>query len=218
MKKFNLVATLCLASYANAQDTYIDPATTAALVLYSENLKTEQEKTIEQHDKLQKAQTWVGTQMAAANDIQNKILKGLREVSGTLQNGIQVKEIYSDIKDCGTYASQISTLVEDDPEYAIFGVKATKETYESVLEMTTDVTELLKSGDLNLATSGDRYRLLFSISEKVKKLKIWLLTIMMNLERAKRLGFLRALNPFQGYINTDKTIVENIMVKYKHNF
>lgn len=218
MKKFSLVATLCLASYVNAQDTYIDPATTAALVLYSENLKTEQEKTIEQHDKLQKAQTWVGTQMAAANEIQNKILKGLREVSGTLQNSIQVKEIYSDIKDCGTYATKISTLVKDDPEYAIFGVKATKETYESVLEMTTDVTELLKSGDLNLATSGDRYRLLFSISEKVKKLKIWLLTIMMNLERAKRLGFLRALNPFQGYINTDKTIVENIMVKYKHNF
>lgn len=218
MKKFSLIAILCLASYANAQDTYIDPTTTAALVLYSENLKTEQEKTIEQHDKLQKAQTWVGTQMAAANEIQNKILKGLREVSGTLQNGIQVKEIYSDIKDCGTYATQISTLVQNDPEYAIFGVKATKETYESVLEMTTDVTELLKSGDLNLATSGDRYRLLFSISEKVKKLKIWLLTIMMNLERAKRLGFLRALNPFQGYINTDKTIVENIMVKYKHNF
>ena len=41
---------------------------------------------------------------------------------------------------------------------------------------------------------------------------------MMNIERAKRLGFLKAINPFQGYINTDKTIVENIMIKYKHNF
>jgi hypothetical protein len=40
---------------------------------------------------LKDAQTWVGTQMVAANDIQNKILKGLKEVSGTLQNGIQVQ-------------------------------------------------------------------------------------------------------------------------------
>ncbi len=29
------------------------------------------------------AQAWVGTQMVVANDIQNKILKGLKEVSGT---------------------------------------------------------------------------------------------------------------------------------------
>lgn len=218
MKKFSILGILLLAPLLRAQDTYIDPTTTAALILYSENLRSQQEKTNEQHNKLQQAQIWVGTQMAAANEIQNKILKGLREVSGTLQNGIQVKEIYEDIKDCGTYATQISTLVKDDPEYAVFGVKATKETYESVLEMTTDVTELLKSGDLNLATAGDRYRLLFSISEKVKKLKIWLLTIMMNIERAKRLGFVKAINPFQGYINTDKTIVENIMIKYKYNF
>ncbi len=218
MKKFKILTTLFGIGFLSAQNTYIDPTTTAAMILYSENLKSEQEKTIEQQNKLQQAQTWVGAQMAVANDIQNKILKGLREVSGTLQNGIQVKEIYSDLQDCVTYSSQISTLVSDAPEYAIFGVKATKETYESVLAMSTDVSELLKSGELNLATAGDRYRLLFSISEKVKTLKIWLLTIMMNIERAKRLGFLKAINPFQGYINTDKTIVENIMTKYKHNF
>lgn len=218
MKKFKILTALFGIGFISAQNTYIDPTTTAALILYSENLKSEQQKTIEQQNKLQQAQTWVGAQMVVANDIQNKILKGLREVSGTLQNGIQVKEIYSDLKDCANYSSQISTLVSDAPEYAIFGVKATKETYESVLAMSTDVSELMKSGELNLATAGDRYRLLFSISEKVKTLKIWLLTIMMNIERAKRLGFLKAINPFQGYINTDKTIVENIMIKYKHNF
>lgn len=218
MKKFKILTAFFGVGFLSAQNTYIDPTTTAALILYSENLKSQQQKTIEQQNKLQQAQTWVGAQMVVANDIQNKILKGLREVSGTLQNGIQVKEIYSDLQDCATYSSQISTLVSDAPEYAIFGVKATKETYESVLAMSTDVSELLKSGELNLATAGDRYRLLFSISEKVKTLKIWLLTIMMNIERAKRLGFLKAINPFQDYINTDKTIVENIMIKYKHNF
>jgi hypothetical protein len=53
------------------------------------------------------AQTWVGTQMVAANDIQNKILKGLKEVSGTLQNGIQV-QIYSELNKCYNYSLRLS--------------------------------------------------------------------------------------------------------------
>ncbi len=69
-----------------AQNTYIDPTVTAAMILYSENLKAKQNEVIEETSKLKDAQTWVGTQMVAANDIQNKILKGLKEVSGTLQN------------------------------------------------------------------------------------------------------------------------------------
>ena len=116
------------------------------------------------------------------------------------------------------YSSEISKLVKDHPEYAIFGAKATETTYKEVLKMSSEVSELLKSGELNLATAGDRYKLLYEMSTKVKMLKVWLATISLNLDRAKRLGFWRAINPFQGYINTDKDIVRNIMEKYKHNF
>ena len=54
-----------------AQNTYIDPTVTAAMILYSENLKAKQNDVIEETSKLKDAQTWVGTQMVAANDIQN---------------------------------------------------------------------------------------------------------------------------------------------------
>ena len=83
-----------------AQNTYIDPTVTAAMILYSENLKAKQNEVIDETSKLKDAQAWVGTQMVVANEIQNKILKGLKEVSGTLQNGIQVKEIYSELNKC----------------------------------------------------------------------------------------------------------------------
>lgn len=119
---------------------------------------------------------------------------------------------------CQQYSQDISQLVVTHPQYSIFGVKASQKTYEQVLKIGTDVSDILASGDLNLATAGDRYRLLFGISENIKKLKLWLLAIKLNLERAERLGFWNAINPFQGYINTDKSIVENIMKKYKHNF
>lgn len=219
MKKYSFILlAMMVGNFAFAQNTYIDPTTTLALKLYSDNLEKEQEKTIEQQTKLQQAQAWVGTQMVVANNIQNKVLKGLSEVSGTLKNGIQVIDIYNEIDRCLQYSADILTLTKDHPQFAVFGVRTSQKTYEQAIKLTTDVTDLLKPGELNLATAGDRYKLLFSVSQNVIMLKIWLLATKLNIERAIRLGWFQSINPFQGYINTDKSIVENIMQTYKNRF
>ena len=218
MKKFSISLLLMAGSFAFAQNTYIDVTTTLALKLYSDNLENQQEKTIEQQTKLQQAQTWVSTQMAVANNIQNKVLKGLNEVSGTLKNGVQVVSIYNELDRCLQYSNDILTLTSNKPQYSVFGVKATQKAYEQVIKLSTDVTDLLKPGELNLATAGDRYKLLFSVSQDVTMLKIWLLATKLNIERAIRLGWFQSINPFQGYINTDLSIVENIMWTYKNRF
>jgi hypothetical protein len=217
MKKYSILF-LGFGSFLFAQNTYIDPTVTAAMILYSENLKAKQNEVIDETSKLKDAQTWVGTQMVAANDIQNKILKGLKEVSGTLQNGIQAQEIYSELHKCYNYSSQVLQLAAKHPEYTIFGVKASQKTYEQSLKIVTDVSDILASGELNLATAGDRYKILHTISGNVKNLKLWLLAIKLRLERVNRLGFWNSINPLAGYINTDKGIVENIMNRYKRNF
>lgn len=218
MKKFSISILLVASSLANAQNIYIDVTTTLALKLYSDNLENQQEKTLEQQTKLQQAQTWVSTQMAVANNIQNKVLKGLNEVSGTLKNGVQVVSIYNELDRCLQYSSDILILTKDKPQYAVFGVKASQTAYEQIIKLTTDVIDLLKPGELNLATAGDRYKLLFSVSQNVIMLKIWLLATKLNIERAIRLGWFQSINPFQGYINTDMTIVQDIMWTYKNRF
>ena len=222
MKKFSVRIVMLIFSIwgigAFSQNTYIDPTVTAAMILYSENLKSKQNEVIEETTKLKDAQAWVGTQMVTANQIQNKVLKGLSEVSGTLQNGIQVKSIYSELEKCYKYSSEVVHLASQHPQYAIFGVKASQKTYEQGIKIVTDVSDILESGELNLATAGDRYKLLHNISENVKNLKLWLLAIKLRLEKANRLGFWNSINPFAGYINTDKAIVENIMNRYKRNF
>ena len=218
MKKFSITVLLLAGSFALAQNIYIDVTTTLALKLYSDNLENQQEKTIEQQTKLQQAQTWVSTQMAVANNIQNKVLKGLNEVSGTLKNGVQVVSIYNELDRCLQYSNDILMLTSNKPQYSVFGVKATQKAYEQVIKLSTDVTDLLKPGELNLATAGDRYKLLFSVSQNVTMLKIWLLATKLNIERAIRLGWFQSINPFQGYINTDMSIVQNIMWTYKNRF
>lgn len=218
MKKLSLFITMMVGCSVVAQNTYIDPAVTAAIILASENLKSRQDKTIEEQKKLQEAQTWVGSQMAVANSIQNKILTGLKEVSGTLKNGIQVVDIYNEISRCIQYSGDILELTKDKPQFAVFGVQASQKTYQQAIKLITDVSDMLQSGELNLATSGDRYRLLFSVSQNVIMLKIWLLSAKLSIERAIRLGWWQSVNPFQGYMNTDKSIVENIMWNYKNRF
>ena len=97
MKKFSFLLGFLAANLALAQNIYIDVTTTLALKLYSDNLKSQQEKTVAEQTKLQQAQTWVGAQMVVANTIQSKVLKGLNEVSGTLKNGVQVVGIYNEL-------------------------------------------------------------------------------------------------------------------------
>lgn len=218
MKKIIIYWALLFTNFCYSQNVYIDPTTTLALKFYSDNLEKEQEKTIEQQTKLEKAQAWVATQMAYANSVQDKVLKGLNEVSGTLENGLQIKEIYSNVDQCLQYSADVLELAKNKPQYSVFGIQASQKTYEQAVKIVFEASELLKSGELNLATAGDRHRLLFQINHNVEMLKIWILTIKINIESAIRLGFWRAINPFQGYINTDKSIVENIMYKYKHQF
>lgn len=218
MKKFSFLLIIIFGNLVAAQNTYIDVTTTLALKLYSDNLENQQEKTIAEQTRLQQAQAWVGAQMVVANNIQNKVLKGLNEVSGTLKNGVLVVGIYNELDRCLQYSSDILILTKDKPQFAVFGVKASQKAYEQVIKLTADVTDLLKPGELNLATAGDRYKLLFSVSQNVMMLKIWLLSTKLNIERAIRLGWFQSINPFQGYINTDMSIVENIMWTYKNRF
>lgn len=217
MKKYSFYF-LFIGGIISAQNTYVDPTTTLALKNYADTIEKGQDETNEQQKKLRQAQLWVGTQMAKANEIQNKILKGLTEVSGTLQNGIQVKEIIQHLDDCRKYSLELGKLVRTHPQYAIFGKKATELAGKQILKIGTDVSDLLKSGETNMMTAGDRYKLLFGIEQNVRMLKVWLLNIINRIETAQRLGFWKAINPFQGYINTDKEIVRDVMRRYKNNF
>ncbi len=195
---------------------YSDPTTCVALKYFSNTLKSKQEATIKAQSKLAKAQGLVMAQLTMVDNLQKKVYKGLREVSGTLQNAMQVKSIYANIKDCHRYSTQIKDLVKQKPMYAVFGAKATQKSYEQLLKIGSEVSTLLTASDTNLATAGDRYKMLARLENEVRKLKLWLITVTLHLERAIRIGFWRSINPFQGYINTDKDIVENIMYKFNH--
>lgn len=201
-----------------AQRVYLDPTVTAAMTLYSIQLDNAQEETIEEQSRLQQAQTWVAGKLAVANHIQDKIYRGLSEVSGTLTNGLQVQQIYAQLNRCTQYSQDIADLTATHPRFAVFGAQAIQKSYEQAIKIGTEASQMLEGGELNLATAGDRYKLLKNVLDNVVMLKIWLLQTKLNIQRAARLGFWQSINPFQTYINTDLDIVENIMYQYQHRF
>lgn len=203
---------------AIGQQAYVDPGTTAALYAHANSLKDGQNAIERQQNKLQKAQAFVATQLAAVNQVQNKIYEGLSEVSGTLQNGIQIKTIINELDQCRMYYKNVKELVIRHPQYAIFGATATKKAIEKITEIAAEITSVKTGGKDHLMTAGDRYRLLDNIESKIRSFKLWLITIQLALENAETLGFWKSINPFQGYIDTDKDIIQNIMRKFKNYY
>lgn len=215
MKKI-VILSFGLASITGmAQNTYIDPTTTGALMIYSGELKKQQKETREKIVDLTKAQATVTLAMTEVKKVQDKVYKGLSEVSGTLTNGLQVKEIYSDLKRIQKYSDEVIRLARTHPQYAVFATEVAKMTQRDIINSTAEVSEMLTGGNLNLMTAGDRYKLLEGIHSKIKRLKLDILSIKIILERAERIGFWKMINPFQRYINTDQTIVENILRKHR---
>ena len=217
VKLFNLIL-LFLPYIGSAQKIYMDPVTAGAMVGYAVTLKGGHERAEKEQDKLQKAQTFISAQVALVKKVQDKVYKGLSEAGGTIQNAIQVKNIGEETKQCVEYSKSISQLVERHPQYAIFGAKATQRCYEQTLKIANEMSNILADGETNLATAGDRYRVLDNIQHELRMLKIYLISVQLALENAEYAGFWRSINPFQGYIDTDKDIIQNIMQKFKHQF
>jgi len=214
MKKYRLtIVTAIFALTVQAQTTYVDVLTPVALTAYSDVIKTEQKNTQQKMTQLKEAQAAVAAGMAVANNIQNKIFNGLSEVNGTLSNGLQIKRIYDNMLLSEQTLDRIWKLTTDAPEYSIFAVKSAQMLANQTVRVYTDAADILTSGELNLATSGDRRLLLATIEHNTQKIYLCLLEMECSIQFAKYRGFWKAINPFQGYINTDKAIYTEILNK-----
>ena len=205
------VFTFLFSLVVKAQTPYIDVLTAPALAIYSSNIKNEQQNTVDKMDKLAEMQGWVATQMTYANTIQDKLYKGLKEVNGTVRNGLQIKKIYDNLERAVKNMDAIKDEVRDAPEYSVFANKSIQVVINKVSDIYVDAADIINESETNLATAGDRRRLLGSIELNTRLLNIYLLNVKLTIRRAKRKGFWKSINPFQSYVNTDRALFNQIM-------
>lgn len=197
---------------------YFDLATSTAINTANTQIKQQQEKTSKYQKVVQGAQAAVAAATTRVEQLQGYVYRGLTEVSGTVTNGTQILDIYRDIKGCKQVAGDIYKLVRTHPQYAVFGAKTSQAVINKAARIIAEASEIIQDGETNLMTAGDRIRLLENIRINVLTLYASLFDLKFKLERAKRLGFWKSINPFQGFVDRDKDIVENIMRRYKYSF
>jgi len=206
-----LISLLLYSKISKAQSLYVDPTTTGALMIYSDQLRKEQKKTRDTIKGLKRVQGAVGLAMAEVGRVQKKVLKGLNEVSGIISNAYKVKEIGDNILWARKNLSRISEIAKRHPQYSVFAVGTAKKAQERIVKTSLELTNVLTGGELNLMTAGDRQKVLEMINNAIMMLRVDLMSILMKLEQVERIGFWKSINPFQGYINTDRSIVKNIL-------
>ena len=198
-----------------SQTIYMDPTVSAILSYNNNTLKKSQDDTNNKLGQIRTAQLAVAAQLEAANQLQQKIYKGLTEVSSLLNDAYSVKKIINNNKLLLEYSGQIVEFASDSPEFSVFAISETTEFKRLMLLLTTEVTTILTGGEFNMMNSGQRRQLIRNVEIETALLAGQAWHILFTMKRAKHIGFWRAINPFQGWIDTDKRIARDIINRSK---
>lgn len=217
MKKRFLIVTLLFISGVKgfSQTVYVDVLTAPAMIAYSNTLKSEQNKTNTNLSNIQKGQALVATQLKVANDLHDKVLKGLTQVSQTLNNALTIKEIYSTSVDIINDTKQTIDLAAGNPVLTVFAVNSAKTFKERAVLMTAEISRILASGETNMMDAGERQKLLNYIHTEIRLLGANVYMMKESMYWAKMNGIWNTLNPFRAWINQDEMIIKSVMQRSK---
>lgn len=214
MKKLVLLSCIpiCMAMQeAFAQTVYVDALVAPAMVTYAEALKSEQNAADRNLKDIRTTQALVQRQLQIANNLHNKVLKGLQEVSGVVNNALVIKRIYETSADIVGELEEAVQTAAQHPQYAIFASRAVNTFRQRAIQLTADVSRVVAGGEVNLMDSGERQRLLQSIHRDLKLMWGSAYGISYSIKTAVRTGFWRSMNPFSTWVNRDARIMRDIL-------
>ena len=217
MKLFLMLFALCFSLSAFAQQSTIDIIEMHQLIDQSKNEHTQQVNA-------RNNQATVN-----ANEQANlTLLQKLKNVYRTLQNryntlgtaisvaeiGIEAKPMVSQIIG---YQGQIVKLVEKNPAVALLGVQTEIEFVEKAEGLLGYVAGLtLSIGDVNQMKASDRKLLFDYVIQQLSQIQELSGNLVNTLSYSNLPSLLRALNPFQNYVDMDKNMAEDIIQNAKY--
>lgn len=217
MKKlfFLTLPALLLINSASSQ-IYFDPATSAATAAHASIIDRQLSSSSEKLTLLQRAQLTVTGQLALANTLQSQIYQGLSEVSSIMRSLLSVKEIYDTSVDVIQDLEKAGKLGVKNPALLLFAESAAREIRTRASLLSAQVGSfVLKGGKDNLMDSGERAKLLNAILSQLLVLRGLSYGMYRSMYWADQRGVLRSINPYAGYINIDKRIADDIILKTK---
>jgi hypothetical protein len=203
-----------LAGYfpALAQQYVIDPQHFAA-VTQNGVIRSSAESAHQQYlDKINTNINDLNTNVGSVVLAQTMIYEALANVNSALKNGLEVKNMAVITADMTGYISQALELAKAEPYLLMFAGNLSAEMRTRALALVSDVSGyVLKEGDNILADYNARDQLLRNITRQLQILDGLAYGAWKAMYWAKERGVIASLNPFAGYINTDRLTVARVI-------
>lgn len=202
---------------ANSQSLYIDPAVSAAQAAHSAVINSQLNTTTNKLTLVERGQLAVTGQLGIVNDMQAKIYKGLSQVSSILTNLADVQEISRITMGMTDDINKGLEVAAKNPVLLLFAQEQANYFYTRATKLALEVSSFaLKGGEGNLMDSGERAKLIHKVLTEMLILRSLTYGMYRAMYYAQMRGVLRSLNPFQGYVNMDNQIMNDILRKRKY--
>lgn len=216
MKYFYVLLFLFFTGSVFGQAVYIDAAVSGATAAHAAVINSQLDATNERLTLIERGQLAITGNLTIVNKMQDKIYKGLSEVSSILTNLSNVQEIgrmataiSSDLKD-------VMDLAGENPALLLFAERNATMFQQRATSLALEVSNfVLKGGETNLMDAGERTKLINQVLTEMIILRSYTYGMYRSMYFAQMKGFVRALNPFQGYVNIDIQLAQDIARKTK---
>ncbi|MGJ1311722.1 hypothetical protein ACS126_06340 [Sphingobacterium lactis] len=215
-KTFILLGMLLFGIQLQAQ-IYIDPAVAAATGAHAAVINGQLNTTNDKLTLIQRGQLAVTGQLVIVNDLQDKIYKGLSEVSSVVRNLLAVKDIADISTDIVRDVNKAMDIAGSNPILLLFAEQGAREFKTRATNLAAEVASFVTvGGRQNLMDSGERAKLLNRIVTELTILRGVAYGMHRSMYWAKQRGILNSLNPYAGFINIDKRIADDIVRNAKY--
>lgn len=204
-------------SISKSQTLYVDPAVSAAMYTHSATIDGQLNRTNNNLTLIQRGQLAVTGQLVIVNDLQDRIYRGLSEVSGILHSLTTIKEIADIGVDIVADVGQAVQIARGNPVLLLFAEEGAREFKLRATNLALEVSSfILRGGATNLMDAGERAKLLNHIATELRILRGVAYGMHRAMYWAKMQGIWRALNPWDAWINTDVQIANDVIREAKY--
>ncbi|MDQ2719385.1 MAG: hypothetical protein M3Z26_06430 [Bacteroidota bacterium] len=212
---------LFLAAAMSFTKTYcqnIDPFLEGAIISANATENSNYNNIKENQTAIQRAQEATIVVVEKVNQIQNKIYKGLMQVSSLLKNAYQIKECLQALNDILSYEGDMLAEGQKNQLALAFALKIQNEMASKAVSYYTEIeTVILKANTKELLmTAGERETLLYKVQLDLNTLRALAAYSYYKVHLAVMQGIINSFNPFKGYVDIDGKIVKDLLANWKH--
>lgn len=148
--------------------------------------------------------------------VQDMVYRSLAEVNSALRAGLTVRQIGGIASEIIQECDLMVNTAKNSPHLLNFAEDVATHMKSRGVNLAMEVSDfVLKEGSKVLMDYEKRDALLRKIVLELRVMRALAFSMHRSMERAKILGMLRMLNPYQGFVNRDTRLADDIIYKIK---